>query len=83
MGIVPPLESVAQSEVFLQPGAPPEHILVFTEGTAYLHPDPRHSQFIQARTIAESELEYLWTGERDAQEVADSLVAQVNKLLEA
>lgn len=81
MGIVPPLKSVANSDVFLQPGQPPEHIQVFTEGTAYLHPDPRHPKFIQARTIAESELEYLWTGERNAQEVADSIVAQIDKLL--
>jgi len=82
MGIVPPLKSVAYSPVFMVPDQPPKHIEVFLEGTAYLHPDPRHKKFPQARSIAESELEYLWTGERSAQEVADSMVKKINKLLQ-
>ncbi len=81
MGIVPPLQSVAESDVFLTPGQPPEHITVFTEGAPYLHPDPREPAFVQARTIAETELQRLWLGGVTAQEVADSIVDQVNRLL--
>lgn len=81
MGIVPPLQSVADSEVFLSPGQPPEHIQVFTEAAPYLRPDPRHPAFVQARTIAETELQRLWLGGVTAQEVADSIVDQVNRLL--
>ena len=81
MGIVPPLKSVAESDVFLQPGQPPEHISVFTDGAPYLQPDPRHTLFPQARTIADSELEYMWTGEKNAEEVANSMVDKINKLL--
>jgi multiple sugar transport system substrate-binding protein len=81
MGIVPPLQSVAESEVFLKPDQPPEHILVFTEGSAFLRPDPKHPSFVQARQIAESELQRLWIGGVTAQEVTDSIVDQVNRLL--
>jgi multiple sugar transport system substrate-binding protein len=81
MGIVPPLQSVANSEVFLTPGQPPANIQVFTEGAPYLRPDPRHPAFVQARTIAETELQRLWLGGTSAQEVADSIVEQVNRLL--
>ncbi len=81
MGIVPPLQSVAKSDVFLTPGQPPEHIQVFTEGAPYLHPDRRDPAFVQARTIAETELQRLWLGGVSAQEVADSVVDQVNRLL--
>ena len=81
MGIVPPLASVAASDTFLQPGQPPEHINVFTDGAPYLQPDPRSTMFPQASSIANSELEYLWTGEKGAQEVADSMVDQINALL--
>ncbi len=81
MGIVPPLQSVADSDVFLTPGQPPEHIQVFTAGAAYLHPDPRQPSFVQARTIAETEFQRLWLGGVTAQEVADSVVDQINRLL--
>ncbi|MCE2489135.1 MAG: extracellular solute-binding protein [Anaerolineae bacterium] len=81
MGIVPPLQSVAASDVFLKPGEPPEHISVFTDGAPYLRPDPRHATFAQASSIAVSELDRLWIGQAGAQEVADSLVAQINDLL--
>jgi len=81
MGIVPPLQSVAASDVFLKPGEPPEHISVFTDGAPWLRPDPRHPTFAQASQIAVSELDRLWIGQASAQEVADSLVAQINDLL--
>jgi multiple sugar transport system substrate-binding protein len=81
MGIVPPLKSVAASDTFLQPDQPPEHITVFTEGAPYLRPDPRHPNFPESNTILQSELDYLWTGERDAQEVLDSAVDKINELL--
>ncbi len=81
MGIVPPLKSVADSDVFLTPGQPPEHIKVFTDGAPFLRPDPREPAFVQARTIAETELQRLWLGGVTAQEVADSVVDQVNRLL--
>ena len=81
MGIPPILRSVAESDVFLQPGKPPEHILVFIDGADYLRPDPSHVKFPQASSIATSELDYLYAGERGAQEVADSIVEQVNALL--
>jgi len=81
MGIVPPLQSVAASDVFLKPGEPPEHISVFTDGAPWLRPDPRHATFAQASSIAVSELDRLWIGQAGAQEVADSLVAQINDLL--
>ncbi len=81
MGIVPPLTSVAESDVFLKPGEPPADILVFTKGNDYLRPDPRHPQFSQARSIAQSQLERLWIGGVTAQEVADDIVAEVNRLL--
>ena len=81
MGIVPPLQSVAESEVFLKPGEPPMHINVFTEGAAYLRPDPRHPKFTQAAQIAGSELDRLSIGEVDAQEACDNIVEQVNRLL--
>ena len=81
MGIVPPLQSVAETDTFLQPGKPPAHITVFTEGNNYLHPDPRHTKFPQARLVAETELDFLWTGARTAQEVTDSIVEQVNALI--
>ena len=81
MGIVPPLQSVAASDVYLQPGQPPEHINVFTDGAPYLHPDPRHPSFTQAAQIANTELDNLWIGNADAQEVADSIVSKVNDLL--
>ncbi len=82
MGIVPPLKSVAESPVFKRPDAPPEHITVFTDGNAYLRPDPRHIKFPQARQIMTSELEYLWTGERDAQTVCDSIAKQIDELIQ-
>jgi multiple sugar transport system substrate-binding protein len=82
MGIVPPLQSVAETDTFLQPGKPPEHINVFTDGAAYLRADPRHTKFPQASTIMVSELDYLYAGERSAQEVADSMVEQINKVLQ-
>ena len=81
MGIVPPLTSVAESDVFLKPGEPPADILVFTKGNDYLKPDPRHPQFTQARSLAQSQLERLWIGGVTAQEVADDIVAEVNRLL--
>ena len=81
MGIVPPLQSVAQSEVFLKPDLPPENIQVFTEGSAYLRPDPQHPAFTQASQIAVSELQALWLGGVSAQEVCDRIVDQVNRLL--
>ena len=81
MGIVPPLQSVAASDVFLKPGEPPEHISVFTDGAPYLRPDPRHPTFAQAAQIATSELDRLWIGQAGAQEVADSIVEQINDLL--
>ena len=81
MGIVPPLTSVAESDVFLKPGEPPADILVFTKGNDYLKPDPRHPQFTQARSLAQSQLERLWIGGVSAQEVADDIVAEVNRLL--
>ena len=81
MGIVPPLQSVAASDVFLKPGEPPEHISVFTDGAPYLRPDPRHATFAQASQIAVSELDRLWIGQAGAQEVADSIVEQINDLL--
>jgi len=82
MGIVPPLQSVADSDTFLRPGEPPEHISVFTDGAAYLKPDPRHPQYPEANTILQSELDYLWSGERQAQEVLDIAVQKINELLE-
>ena len=81
MGIVPPLTSVAESDVFLKPDEAPADILVFTKGNDYLKPDPRHAQFTQAQSIAQSQLERLWIGGVSAQEVADDLVAEVNRLL--
>jgi multiple sugar transport system substrate-binding protein len=81
MGIVPPLQSVAASDVYLQPGNPPEHISVFTDGAPYLRPDPRHPAFTQAASLANSELDRLWIGQASAQEVADSIVDKVNDLL--
>ena len=81
MGIVPPLQSVAASDVFLKPGEPPEHISVFTDGAPWLYPDPRHATFGQASQIATSELDRLWIGQAGAQEVADSIVEQINDLL--
>ena len=81
MGIVPPLKSVAASDAYLQPGQPPEHISVFTDGAPYLRPDPRHPAFTQASSIANSELDRLWIGQATAQEVADSIVDKVNDLL--
>lgn len=81
MGIVPPLQSVADSEVYLQPGQPPEHISVFTDGAPYLYPDPRNPIFTQASQIMTTELDRLWIGQVSAQEVADSIVEQVNDLL--
>lgn len=81
MGVVPPLQSVAESETFLKPDQPPEHILVFTEGSEYLKPDPQHPSFTQASQIAVSELQRLWIGGTTAQEVADDIVSQVNRLL--
>ena len=81
MGIVPPLQSVAASDVYLQPGNPPEHISVFTDGAPYLHPDPRHPAFTQASSLANTELDRLWIGQASAQEVADSIVDKVNDLL--
>jgi len=82
MGIVPPLRSVAESPVFQVPDQPPEHILVFTKGAAYLHPDARHVKFPQCSQIMTSEMEYLWAGERTAQEVADSMVEKIDKVLQ-
>ncbi len=81
MGIVPPLTSVAESDVFLKPGEPPADILVFTKGNDYLRPDPRHPQFTQAQQIAQSQLERLWVGGVTAQEVCDDIVSEVNRLL--
>jgi len=81
MGIVPPLESVAQTDTFLQPGKPPEHITVFTEGAAYLRPDPRHPKFPEANTILQAELDYVWTGERSAQEALDTAVQKIDAIL--
>ncbi|QPC85225.1 extracellular solute-binding protein [Phototrophicus methaneseepsis] len=81
MGIVPPLQSVAESDVYLQPGQPPEHISVFTEGAPYLHPDPRNAAFTQASQVMITELDRLWIGQADAQEVADTIVEKVNDLL--
>lgn len=81
MGIVPPLASVAESDVFLTPGQPPEHISVFTEGNAYLRPDPRHPKFVQARQIAQDTLSRLWIGQEDAQTVCDAIVDDVNRIL--
>jgi multiple sugar transport system substrate-binding protein len=81
MGIVPPLQSVAESDVYLQPGQPPEHISVFTEGAPYLYPDPRNAAFTQASQIMTTELDRLWIGQATAQEVTDRIVEQVNDLL--
>ena len=81
MGIVPPLQSVAATDVYLQPGNPPEHINVFTEASPYLVIDPQHPTFVQARSITNAELDRLWIGEATAQEVCDSMVDQINRLL--
>lgn len=83
MGIVPPLQSVANSPVFLQPGKPPKNLQVFTEGNAYLQPDPRHPKFTQASTIVTAELDNLWVKGLKAQEVADKIVEQVNQLIKS
>jgi multiple sugar transport system substrate-binding protein len=81
MGIVPPLTSVAQSEVFLKPDEAPEHITVFTAGNAFLQPDPRHPEFVRASQIARSELERLWLNLDSAQEVTDKICREVDRLL--
>lgn len=81
MGIVPPLSSVAESDIFLSPGQLPEHVSVFTEGNAYLAPDPRHPNFVQARQIAQDTLDRLWIGQEDAQTVCDAIVEDVNRIL--
>lgn len=81
MGIVPPLQSVAKTDVFLKPGEPPENINAFIDGNAYLRADPRHPQFVQARSIFQIELERLWLGGTSAQEVLDKVAKEVNRLL--
>ena len=81
MGIVPPLYSVAESDVFLSPGQAPEHLSVFTDGNAYLHPDPRHPKFVQARQLAQDTLDRLWIGNEPAQTVCDDLVEDINRIL--
>ncbi len=82
MGIVPPLQSVAEGPAFLKPDEPPEHINVFIEGNqGYLKPDPRHPSFSQAQSMFQSGVERLWLGEADAQTILDDVAAQINRIL--
>lgn len=82
MGIVPPLQSVAQGPAFLKPDEPPDHIDVFIEGNqGYLRPDPRHPQFSQAQQIFQSGVQRLWLGEADAQTILDDVAGQINRIL--
>ena len=81
MGIVPPLKSVAKTDAFLSPGQPPEHLSVFTDGLPYLAADPRHPKFPQIVTVINQELDYLWGGQRTAQDVLTSAVKQANDIL--
>lgn len=83
MGIVPPLMSVANSEVFTQPGKPPKNIQVFIEGNSYLRADPRHPKFTQASQIVTAELDNLWVKGVKAQDVANRIVEQVNQLIKS
>jgi multiple sugar transport system substrate-binding protein len=81
MGVVPPLQSVAESDVFLIPGAPPANILVFTEAAPYLRPDPRHTQFAQVSSILGEELDYLWLNRKTAAEAVQGAVVRVQRIL--
>jgi hypothetical protein len=80
---VPPLQSTAKSDAFLQPGKPPKNLQVFPEGNAYLRADPRHPKFSQAQSITNTELDNLWIKNVKAQEVCDTIAQKVNALLKS
>lgn len=55
-------------------------LMSVAESDAFLQPDPRHPQFVQASQIANSELERLWLGIASAQDVTDRICREVDRL---
>jgi multiple sugar transport system substrate-binding protein len=83
MGIVPPLTSLESSDIFLQPGKPPAHVKVFTEGLSYLAADPRHPKFTEVIQAVSKNLDDVWNASKSTQVALDSAVRDANAVIAA
>lgn len=75
----PALKSIAHSDIFLSP--PPANAKAFIESIEYGHLPPVTPVYERMMEIINRNLELLWIGKKNAEEVAQRIVPEVNRLL--
>lgn len=77
----PPRKSVIRMPCYVDPAQPPSRSNVFVQAPDFVHIDPQSTNWSEIEPVIERELQHLWTGARNARQIADALVPEVNRLL--
>ncbi|MDI7247483.1 MAG: sugar ABC transporter substrate-binding protein [Bacillota bacterium] len=78
---VPVSKTIAESDMFIQPGMPPKHASVFMESLEFGRFLPFFEQYGKADSITNKELDRLWIGQSSAEEVTNAIKNQVDAIL--
>jgi multiple sugar transport system substrate-binding protein len=81
---IPSIKEVAESEAFIDPTQPPEHMAQLITELEYGRPaaDVYHpTKFAETNTIFGEELDFLWRGKRDAAETCAVLRERLDEVL--
>jgi len=77
----PPRLSVLRSGAFQDASQLPAHASVFLDESNYVRTDPQPPNSAEVNAAMQKQMDYLWTGERNAQTVAKAVVDAVTPLL--
>jgi multiple sugar transport system substrate-binding protein len=72
----------AQEKWFLTDPLPPKNKQVFTDSVKhFVAPDPVLTNWLEIKNIIDAEMDYLWTNQKPAKEVAESIKQQVDPMI--
>jgi multiple sugar transport system substrate-binding protein len=77
----PPRKSVIRMLCYVDPTQPPSRSSVFVQAPDFVHIDPQSTNWSEIEPVIERELQHLWAGTKNARQIADALVPEVNRLL--
>jgi|DewCreStandDraft_1066081.scaffolds.fasta_scaffold00179_30 multiple sugar transport system substrate-binding protein len=77
----PPRKSVIRLPCYVDPAQPPSRSSVFVQAPDFVHIDPQSTSWSEIEPVIERELQHLWAGTKNARQIADALVPEVNRLL--
>ncbi|MGH2353158.1 MAG: extracellular solute-binding protein [Chloroflexota bacterium] len=79
----PPRKSVLRSACFVDRSRPPKGIDVFVQAPEFVHPDPQALGWSEMDEAIDKGLVALWDGSKTAHQIAQEVVPQVNRILQA